>query len=81
MAIKGRKFWDGALCREVDSIIFFPNKGQNDFIQQARWVCSRCDIKQKCLDYALEDQDTKGIWGGTTEIERLRMLRKRKWSA
>lgn len=39
-------------------------------------LCDSCSIQQKCLEYALESQETaiSGIYGGTLEHERMEAL-------
>lgn len=37
--------------------------------EEAKIICSTCDVKQECLDYALQANETYGIWGGLTEVE------------
>ena len=51
-----------ALCLQVDPELFFPDKGKPG--TQATAVCRRCDVSQQCLDYALKNRITEGIWGG-----------------
>lgn len=38
-------------------------------IQQAKQICSGCEVKEPCLQYALENE-SHGIWGGMSETER-----------
>lgn len=33
-------------------------------------ICATCDIRPDCLDYALENNMTGGIWGGLDGVER-----------
>lgn len=68
------KYWTKALCKEIGTEVFFPKKGDNTLIRQAKSICAKCVLKVDCLEYALQDPETKGIWGGTTEFERLKML-------
>jgi WhiB family redox-sensing transcriptional regulator len=37
---------------------------------QAKAVCAACPIETKCLQYAVENHEAYGIWGGLTEEER-----------
>lgn len=55
---------------------FMPDdEGQMKSLQQVKEVCHYCLVKQDCLDYALSlGADTVGIWGGTTQRERKRIL-------
>lgn len=43
----------------------------------AKQVCHECKVRAECLEYALENREKNGIWGGVTERERRRMLRRR----
>jgi WhiB family redox-sensing transcriptional regulator len=62
-----------ARCTEVDPEIFFPERGGSS--KDARKVCENCTVKFECLEYALNNKEQFGIWGGTSERER-RKLRK-----
>ncbi|HEX9520350.1 MAG TPA: WhiB family transcriptional regulator [Streptosporangiaceae bacterium] len=37
-------------------------------------ICTRCPVRVKCLEFALATQQAYGIWGGTSEEERRRIL-------
>lgn len=81
MELIRKDFWIGALCAEVDSELFFPRKGQYLEAQSAKRICNRCELKAKCLEFALKDPELKGIWGGTNEPDRYKMRnRSGKWS-
>ena len=73
-------YWEGARCREVGSEIFFPEKetSSEDFVSAVK-VCNKCEIKQKCLDYALADPTLVGIWGGVG-WKRRQIMRRKKWN-
>lgn len=62
---------DGALCAEVDTEIFFPEKGGSS--KEAKQLCSTCDNLSLCLEYALAHRERFGIWGGSSERERRRI--------
>jgi WhiB family redox-sensing transcriptional regulator len=38
----------------------------------AKAICARCPVQPQCLAYALRVDETLGIWGGYTEVERRR---------
>ena len=59
---------DRAACRGTDLNLFFPGRGES--ADPARQVCVRCPVRQLCLEYALSNRITHGIWGGMTERER-----------
>ena len=48
--------------------MFFPGRGET--AGPARQVCAGCPVRQPCLDYAITNRITYGIWGGLTERER-----------
>jgi WhiB family redox-sensing transcriptional regulator len=62
------------LCAQTDPEAFFPEKGGST--REAKKVCLTCDVRQECLEYALEHDERFGIWGGLSERER-RKLKKR----
>lgn len=66
-----------ALCAQVDTEIFYPERGDSASADMARKICSLCDVKVQCLEYALEQGERYGIWGGTNERDRRPMLKAR----
>ena len=62
-----------ALCAQTDPEAFFPEKGGST--REAKKVCTGCEVRAECLEYALENDERFGIWGGLSERER-RKLRK-----
>ena len=62
-----------ALCAQTDPEAFFPEKGGST--REAKRVCSSCEVKVECLEYALENDERFGIWGGLSERERRRLKR------
>ena len=48
--------------------MFFPERGES--AGPARQVCAACPVRQPCLDYAITNRITHGVWGGLTERER-----------
>ncbi len=63
---------DDGLCKESDPEAFFPEKGGST--KQAKAVCKRCPVTEKCLQYALDNDERHGIWGGKSERERRLIL-------
>ena len=66
---------DQAGCRGLDPDLFFPDDGDNVGIERAKQVCAPCPVSWECLSYAVETNQTEGIWGGTTRGERRRLRR------
>lgn len=64
-----------ARCTEVDPEIFFPERGGSS--KAARQVCNNCQVRDICLEYALNNKEQFGIWGGTSERERRRLRKER----
>ena len=60
-----------ALCAQTDPEAFFPEKGGST--RDAKRVCLSCDVRVECLEYAMEQDERFGIWGGLSERERRRM--------
>ena len=36
----------------------------------AKALCAGCPVRTECLEYALCDPDTEGVWGGTSLCQR-----------
>ncbi len=64
------------LCRDYPPAVFFPSDGVG--VDRARRICAECDVKGPCLEYALQQRIDHGVWGGTSERERRRILRTRR---
>jgi len=45
-------------------------------IAEAKKVCDRCEVRQECLQWALEAGQDHGVWGGLSEDERRSMKRR-----
>lgn len=71
----------GAACLGVDPDLFFPERGENADNAEAKRICRSCPVQVECLDYALENREIYGIWGGTSERERRRIRRARARAA
>lgn len=69
------KWQSDARCAEVDPEIFFPKRGGS--AKAARAVCNHCAVRAQCLEYALDNKELFGIWGGASERERRRLYNAR----
>ncbi len=65
-----------AKCKDMDPDIFFPNDGVG--VQVAQRICAECSVRLQCLEYALAGHIDHGVWGGASERERRRILRRRR---
>jgi WhiB family redox-sensing transcriptional regulator len=72
-ADEDQEWQDRALCAETDPEAFFPEKGGST--REAKRICSGCEVRAQCLEYALAHDERFGIWGGLSERERRRLKR------
>jgi WhiB family redox-sensing transcriptional regulator len=63
-----------ALCAQTDPEAFFPEKGGST--RDAKRICTTCDVRDQCLEYALQNDERFGIWGGLSERERRKLKRR-----
>lgn len=66
-------WYERALCPQTDPDAFFPEKGGST--KEAKKICLGCPVKQQCLQWALDNDERFGIWGGLSERERRRLKR------
>ncbi|MEQ3553652.1 WhiB family transcriptional regulator [Pseudonocardia nematodicida] len=64
-----------ALCRDMDSGVFFPPEGEHGTArhrreQAAKAVCARCPVRPQCATDALVNGERHGVWGGLSAAER-----------
>lgn len=64
---------DRANCLGLDVDMFFPSAG-GPLGDEARAVCAACEVREDCQNYAIENAERYGIWGGMTARE----LRRRR---
>lgn len=60
-------------CHQTDPELFFPEKGGST--REAKKICTACPVQAECLDYALDNDERFGIWGGLSERERRKVKR------
>lgn len=71
----GQMGWqERALCAQTDPEAFIPEKGGST--REAKKVCTSCEVRAECLQYALEHDERFGIWGGLSERERRKLKRR-----
>lgn len=56
--------------------IFFPD--EHVVPKQARAICRSCPFVERCLNYALDNHISHGVWGNTTPKERTKLRRLRR---
>jgi WhiB family redox-sensing transcriptional regulator len=70
-----------AACGEVDPKVFFPvgvTGAAVTAIAAAKAICTGCDVRAECLEFAVTTNQEYGIWGGTSEEERRDIRRARR---
>lgn len=65
-----------AKCRGLLPSEFYPNDGTGVEIVQR--ICVVCPVRDKCLEHALNNGEQYGVWGGASERERRRILKRRR---
>lgn len=63
-------------CRDEPPALFFPSDGVG--VEVARRICATCPVREPCLEYALANRIDHGVWGGCSERERRRILKRRR---
>ena len=67
------------LCADQPPETFFPSDGVG--VEVARRICAGCPVKEPCLEHALRNRIDHGVWGGSSERERRRILKRRRLEA
>lgn len=62
---------DAALCKTEGNALFFAQmerggdiKSFQAQVELAKLVCAECPVRIECLNYALRNDTTYGVWGG-----------------
>ena len=59
-------------CFDADPDIFFPERGETN--EKAMAYCNRCPVTEECLAWAVKHGE-RGVWGGTSERGRRRLVK------
>jgi len=66
-------------CRSADPELFFPIATgvavTATQVMKAQRICADCGVRQQCLEFAMQNGEVHGVWGGTTPEERVRARR------
>ena len=87
MDVARGSWWESAACRGQDAGYFFAppwfEKREEKLAREAvaKSICSRCPVRELCLEYALATRESHGVWGGLNEMERRAVLRSREADA
>jgi WhiB family redox-sensing transcriptional regulator len=64
--ISAQKWRANAACWGWDTNIFYPGRGDSKNVKLAQSICASCSVKKECLEFAVDNNMTEGIWGGLT---------------
>ena len=67
---------ESAACRGLDPMIFYPATDEDAEVAKA--ICAACPVREDCLEHAIDEREHNGVWGGATERERQRIIRRRR---
>lgn len=75
--ISNARWMAQAACVGKPTEWWFPSTLPTDYPYEllAKEICAECPVCAECLQLALADRHTVGIWGGTNERERRAMRR------
>jgi WhiB family redox-sensing transcriptional regulator len=76
------------LCTQSDPEHWFPDHDGDGTARRsgdevgrpgmsAKAICKRCPVVNECLQWALEQKEQHGIWGGMTTRERNRLAKEK----
>jgi len=66
---------DQSSCRGANAELFFPERGAST--RKAKAICMACDARVECLEFAIQQSEKFGIWGGLSERERRKIRKER----
>lgn len=72
-AANAQPWADDAACKEHPELDWVPDRGTP--LDDHRVVCAGCAVSAECLAWALEHNETFGVWGGTSSRERRKLRR------
>ena len=65
-----------ALCAQTEPDLFTSEIDDRASSRRAKQICALCEVRQQCLQYALDTNQMGSVWGGLTTIERGRLKRR-----
>lgn len=71
------EWYDDAACRGLGWKRFFDAEEP----AAGRLVCVTCPVRVRCLQFAINNAVTAGIWGGLTPLERRQSRLPHTWVA
>lgn len=77
---------ESAACRHTNSAQFYSPPGERGEARRtredrAREICDGCPVRVECARFALAIGEEHGFWGGMTDRERIKVLRRPRVAA
>jgi WhiB family redox-sensing transcriptional regulator len=64
-----------AACRGMGVNAMYPQgRGDAWSVRAAKEVCAQCSVVDECKTFALEHNDWFGVWGGTSQKDRVKLI-------
>lgn len=79
LALDDLSWQDQSSCRGADADLFFPERGAST--RKAKAICTACNVREQCLEFAIQQSEKFGIWGGLSERERRKIRKERSVAA
>lgn len=71
-----------AACSPAIAELFWPLKGQSGAsLEPALKLCSRCPVVRECGQWAIDNHQVEGIWGGMRPEALRRLVHRRRAGA
>lgn len=67
------------ICSQVDGDLWFPEKGSST--APAKRICMGCPVRERCLEWALDNNERFGVYGGKSERDRRKIAKERQVAA
>ena len=71
---------DQGACAGLNDDTFFPRGGgptAERKVRHAKVICFSCPVQPECGQWAIDNREPFGVWGGVSEKERRAILRRR----
>jgi WhiB family transcriptional regulator, redox-sensing transcriptional regulator len=66
----GQEWRNSAACRGGSPEWWHPERGRTQWAQVK--ICGTCPVRAECLQFALDNNELHGVWGGCSAKQRLR---------
>lgn len=64
----------GTPCKADPDVMYGTSDAS---VERAKSICRGCPVMEQCAQWALENRELYGTWGGLSERERIKILRRR----